>query len=246
MATTKFVGKGTVYFAVGTGPLVSIGNCSKLSLNIAEDKLEMTDYESAGGGIAASISRIKSATLDLTAYSFSPDNLALAIRGSATATASVTAITDEAVVAKAGLNMLARLPSFATGATFTVEPSPSGTAFVEGTDYVRTRSGFTVVAGGGIDPADALHVSYTPLADNIMQGLVSSATEIRCVFEGLNEAESGKPVVVECFKVQLSPAKSLDLIADKWGELALTGTIIKDESKTVSGTSQYFTIKQAS
>jgi hypothetical protein len=246
MATQSFMGKGTVYLQAGTGPLVSIGNVSKLSISVAEDRQDQIDYENAGGGVAETVSRVKSATLDLTGYSFSPENLALAVRGTAAAVTAASVV-DEAVVAvKGSLHVLANIPSFASADTFTVEGGLTDTTmYVEGTDYVRTRSGFTIPSTSTITEGDTLIVNYKSVAGSALQGLVQGAINVRMVFEGLNEANSGKAVIVEAYRVLLSPTKTVDLISDKFGELQLNGTLLKDTTKTAAGASQYFTIKQA-
>lgn len=241
MSTTAFIGKGTVYLQSGTNPLVSVGNVNKLAISIAEDRQEMIDYESAGGGVADSVSRIKSMSLDMNAYSFSASNLEVALRGTSAAT-TATPIVDEAVEAVAGgLHVLAKLPNPIVA--MTVEKGV--TAFVEGTDFIRTRSGFTVPAGSTIVSGDDLLVSYTPFAGNALEGLTQGATNCRLVFEGLNEARSGKPVVLEFYRVQFSPTSGLDLIGDKFADITLKGLVLKDETKVGAGQSQYFTMRTA-
>lgn len=241
MSTKSYIGKGTVYLQIGSNPLVSIGNVSKLGFNISEEKIEQQDYENAGGGVTASVSRIKSVGVDLTGYSFDDTNMALATRGTAAARAGA-AIVDEAVkVVKGGLVTLARLQDL--DATITVEDA--GTPLVEGTDFIRRRSGIEFTATTAIANGTTVDVSYTALADSLIQGLVESAQNVRLVFDGLNEADSGKPVVIEAFKVQFSPTKGLDLIGDAFGTIQLSGTVLKDETKTANGVSQYFTVKKA-
>lgn len=239
--TTGFVGKGKIYLAAGTNPLVAIGNVSKLTLNVTEDKVELQDYETSGGGVIASISRVKSINVSMTANSFSPANLSVALRGTVTANAGTVAIvgeTHEGITA--GLIQLARLPD----ATKTFAVLKGSTPFTEGTDYVITNSGFEVLAGGAIVEGDDLLVSYTPLADNLLQALTTGATDYRFVFEGLNEANSGSPFVVEIYKLQLSPTKTFELISDKFGDLNLEGTVLKDTTKQGTGISQYLRIRQ--
>lgn len=237
----SYVGKGTVYVQVGSNPLVSIGNVSKLGFNISEDKQEMQDYENAGGGVAASISRIKAVTLDLTGYSFSDANLALATRGTTAARLGAPVVDEAIKVSKGGLVTLARLQDLTDDLTIL----NGAVELVEGVDFIRRRAGVEFTAGCSVANNTSVTVDYTALADNLIEGLTTGATTVRFVFDGLNEADSGKPVVIEAYKVQLSPSKNLDLIGDKFGELQLSGTVLKDETKTVAGVSQYFSIKQA-
>ena len=62
------------------------------------------------------------------------------------------------------------------------------------------------------------------------------------VFIGLNEARSGKPVVIEAFKVSHSPA-GLGMIGDDFGGLEFTAKVEKDSSVTGTGMSQFMTSK---
>ena len=243
MSTVSYIGKGTVYLQVGNNPLMSIGNVSKLSVAVAEDRQDMTDYENAGGGIAESVSRVKSASLDMTAYSFSQTNLAQALRGTTGAVTATSVVAEPVTAAVGGLHVLAKLPD--ASVAMTVESAVGATTFVEGTDYVRTRSGFTIPVGSAITDGTALTVDYKSLAGDALQALTNGAVDVRLVFEGLNEARSGKAIVAEFFRVQFSPTKALDLIGDKFSELQLTGMILKDSTKTGAGLSQYMTVRTA-
>lgn len=77
-----------------TGKLAPIGNVSALSLAVSEDTKELLDYTSAGGGTQNKIIRIKSIDASLTLHDISPDNLAIALRGTAGAVTAAT-VTDE-------------------------------------------------------------------------------------------------------------------------------------------------------
>lgn len=80
--TRSFIGKGTLYAGLRTGgPNAPIGNCSALNLAITEDKKELTDFQSAGGGAKDTLSRVTSIEGSVTAHDFSPENLALVLRG---------------------------------------------------------------------------------------------------------------------------------------------------------------------
>ena len=118
-------------------------------------------------------------------------------------------------------------------------------ALTENVDYTRVRAGIIAKAGGKLADGDTVKVSYTAVADNLVQALIESGQEFRLVFDGLNEAKSGKSVVVDVFKFKPNPTASLDLIGDDFGELVIEGDIIKDETKSGAGISQYFTVRLA-
>ena len=86
--TRSFIGKGKIYAGLKTGGVVApIGNVSALSLAISEETKDLLDYTSAGGGKKDSLSRISGIVGTMSARDFSPNNLALVLRG---ATADVT------------------------------------------------------------------------------------------------------------------------------------------------------------
>lgn len=236
-AQHSYIGKGSVY--VDGRP---VGNCTSLSFSPEEETQTLQDYENPGGGALDEVSRITRVGISMTLSNFSPENLALALRGASTAQASVTAIADEAhtVSALGKLVKLDRIPNL--GETLTVkEAGVGGATFDAGVDYDVVGAGIIPKVGGTIAASDELLISYTPVASNLVQAMVASGQEFHFLFDGLNEAKSGKKVIVEAYKVKFSPTAALDLIGDEFGELVLEGALTKDSSKTGVGISQYFT-----
>lgn len=244
--TQAFLGNGTIYIqrrGVLNAPRAPIGNCSDLSFDIADDTKDLQNFE-GGGGIIARVTRIKSVIAKITADSFSPDNVALALRGSSAAQGSTTALVAEAHagLVLGSLVVLDRLPDGAQPLTVHL----GATVIAEAGNYERKRSGLYILPNApDLAPGDDLTVDYTPLADSLVQALTASGLEFQLVFDGLNEAQSGKAVVVTAHRVQFSPAKSLDLISDKFGMLKIEGAVLADEAITGSGLSRYFTVRLA-
>ena len=58
----SYIGIGQVYLATDGGPLLSVGNASSLSFSFDEEKKNLKDYTSPGGGNANSTSRIDMAS----------------------------------------------------------------------------------------------------------------------------------------------------------------------------------------
>ena len=138
--------------------------------------------------------------------------------------------------------MLDRLPNLAQPLTVHL----GATVIAEAGNYERKRSGLYILPNAPDLTAGAdIAVDYTPLADNLIQALTASGLEFQLVFDGLNEAQSGKPVVITAHRVQFSPAKSLDLISDKFGALKIEGAVLADEAITGTGLSRYFTVRLA-
>jgi len=238
MAFSKrsFVGKGKLYLCrFGINNLQRIGNTSKLSLSIDQESKELADYENPGGGIADAITRIKEAKVSLTLHNLNAANLAIAVFGDASAIAAGT-VTDEAHTAHKGA--LLRLAHLAP--TSVVVTNDSGvTTYVAGADYVVSGGGLVIPETSGIADASAIKVSYAYGAQNVIQAITAVGAEYTLAFDGLNEVDSGKPCVVDLWRVRFTPAKSLELIDDDFGKLELEGKLLKDESRP-AGESQYF------
>jgi len=243
MATRSYIGKGKIYlkpYGSAEG-FTAIGNASQLQANIAEDKKELLDYTSAGGGLVNSLVRISSVATSITVHDLSPENLAIALRGTTSATTSVVAIVAESLVCYTGLNPTARIIN--TSVAPVVTSSPAGTTYVAGTDYNISPAGITLI-NDTLD-GDTLLVSYTPVADDLIQALTSSAQEYTLLFDGLNEAASGDAVIIKMHKVKFSPTSALDVIGDDFAGLEMSADVLADTTITTSGLSKYMTIRMA-
>lgn len=245
MASRSFAGKGKVYLKNISQPgskRLCIGNVSKLDIAISEDVHEQKDYMSAGGGIAASFSRISKVEAQFTMHDFSEANMALATRGKF-ASEVAGSVVNETVTAD--LDALVML-DFADAKTVVVKDVAGATTFVEGVDYLVSGAGITPLGTGAIAEGEALHVSYSHGGQSSIEALVSGQDEYEVVFEGLNEADDEKACVVRLYRNKFSPAKNLSFIADDFGVLDLTATVMK--SKNVGDgkkTSSFFKVTYA-
>lgn len=241
-STKAFIGKGSIYIEKrgGTTGLLPIGNCPDFSLSFGEDKKEMKDSEGVGGGVVASLSRISNVTGTVNSFSFSKENLAMALRA-ILKTEGVDPVVDEAHTANA--NAFISLVSIPEMATITVKDEAGTTTYVEGVDYALKSSGFIIMADGNILDGEILHVSYTPKGAVSIEMLMASNDEYRLVFDGLNEAASGDPVEITCHRIKFSPTQGLGLISDDFASLALTFDLLKDESITGMDLSPYARIR---
>ncbi|HFE31937.1 MAG TPA: hypothetical protein ENJ17_01355 [Gammaproteobacteria bacterium] len=240
----SYIGKGSIYLGPfdGSAKARPIGNCAKLELAISEDKKELPDYQNAGGGVANSISRISGIEASITLHDISPENLALAVFGSASAVAAGT-VTDESHTAYLG--GLVRLVNLPDTSTIVVTDSTGTTTYVLDTDYSVNEAGIVPLDTGAIVEGSTILVDYTKKAGNVVQAVVNSGQEFTMTFVGLNEAQSGKPVVVDLFRVKFSPTQGLGFIGDDFAAMDLTGSVLKDTGKTGAGISQYFKVEQA-
>jgi len=240
------MGKGTVYLEEigGSTGLLSIGNCSELNLALNEDKKEQKDYEDAGGAVVNTVSRIDSVTGAITALDISGDNLAKALRG------LVTKVAGAAQSAEAHGSAIA---GALTPTTFVIDHSVAvlvqGTGgtptYVAGDDYELKNNGVVMIADGTntFGVTGALEIDYTSADEIRVEAIADSGKEYKMVFDGLNEADSGKPVLVTVHRVKLNPAQALALITDDFGTLPMAFDILKDASIVGASLSKFFKIQ---
>ena len=238
-----YLGSGKIYArAAGTvAARLEVGNASKLDLTVKEKKEKLGDYTKPGGGTYASVSRIEEVTAQMVLHDLNKTNVARAVFGTASAVAGAT-VTDEVVKAyKGGLSELAHIGPSAV----VVTNSSASTTYVEGVDYEVRPSGIFILDAGAIADATDIKVDYTHLGYSQVEAMTTGAIVLEVLFEGLNEANSGKPVIVDVYRMQLSPTKALALLGDKFSDLQVDAEVLKDPSKTGVGVSQYFKARMA-
>lgn len=236
-----FLGSGRLYLEDLDEPkgLIQIGNCNSLTYEAAAEEIEEPDFTTPGGGLDSSVQRISSLNVNYNARHFKAANMARALYGSATDVAAGT-VTGETHTAYKGALILLANP----GATNVIVKSSDGlTTHVLNTDYTLDPAGFPVILeGGAIVDASTIKIDYSYAKHATIQALVKSGKRFRLVFVGLNEARSGKPVVIEVFKVNHSPA-SLSFIGNEFQGMEFSAKAEKDATKTGAGLSQYMVIK---
>lgn len=274
-----------------------LGNVVSLTENIESERDARTDYQDVAGGELDVDEIISSVAFELVVNDISPQNMALALRGTAEQFASA-AIADEPhvawdrlrvafaylpdpsvviAVAIAATTVHATTTAFAvgesiieagrgyvvtvagtSGATAPTFPDDLGTvvdgtvtwkdvgptAMVLDTDYTRTPHGLLMAAGADARfPTNAgipIEVGYTRNPQWIIEALVNSGEEYEVIYHGLNATDSGNPMVGRYFRAKFSPTSGFNRQGgDSFAEMTLTGTVLKDESRTGAGLSQY-------
>ena len=242
-----FIGKGEIHLQVreAGAALLPVGNCSELTVSFEEDSKSALDFTSPGGGEANSLTRITQFTGNIKHLDISADNLALALRGAVEKVMQGGAVTDEAQPAigvDGELIPFAFLPDAAE--VITVKDAETSAELVAGTDYEVTRIGVRILEGATIGTTGLL-VTYTKDAQEIMQALVAAGKEFRMVFNGLNEAQSGKAVNITIHRMKFSPAQGLSFIGDDFAEMDTGFNALSDSTITGGGVSKHMKVIQA-
>jgi hypothetical protein len=236
-----YLGSGKTYarIAGADAGLIEIGNASSLVIEVKDNKQHLKDYTKPGGGVYASVARIDTATVKMKLFDLNPANVSRALFGGSNLIAAA-AVVDEPVTAYLGALAPLAHPS---PSAVVVTNTAGSTTYAENTDYEVRPGGLYIMDGGAITAGQALKVDYSYAAYSNVQALITGAVTLELHFEGLNEANSGKPVILDVYRVQLSPTKALELLGDKFAELDVEGEVLKDPTKTGVGVSQYFSVK---
>lgn len=245
LADQSYIGKGRVFLApYGGGGGFEVGNVSKLEFSVSEEKKELLDHTSAGGGKRNSLSRITGVNVAMTLHDLNADNLKAAVFGAKASVAAGTVV-DEAITGYLG--GLSRTAFQIDTAVAPVVTHTSGTpTYVAGTDYEVTSAGIIALDGGAITDAQALKIDYTKDAGNVVEALTTTAQEYVLTFVGLNEAQSGKAVTIDIWRIKFGPLSNLSVIGDDFAALELAGEALSDSTKVGASISKYFKVTQAS
>lgn len=232
-----------VYGSVGL-PL-PIGNVLELSLEHDEDIKKQDDMTALGGGTHAEVRRIKDAKVTMKLADLNVVNLSRAIFGESSEKAA-GAVTDEPHIAtQGGLIRLTHIqPTEVTVKKGAIVGSATPVT-AAGNYEVRPEGVFINADSPGVTDSDKLWVSYTYGAYAVIEAMTTKAVELALTFGGLNEADGGKPVVVDIYRASQGITKKLALINKDFGALDVEGTVLLDSTKTGVGISRYYKVSMA-
>lgn len=240
MGEYSYIGKGKVYLSKrGTDKLRFVGNCEKVELSFNEETKELKDFTQAGGGVANSVSRIDKVELGLNLFDYSPENLSLAMFGESSNVAAGSISSEMHILNK---NHLTKL-SHSHVSNVVVTDSLTSSVYQQDVDYEVVNAGIIPLELGGISDGTDVLIDYDYGASDIVHALMNSGDEYRFVFDGLNEAQSGKKVVLEVYRVKFTPAASLSFIGDDFASIEITGTALSYSSFVGNGLSKYFKVE---
>lgn len=237
----SYIGVGPIFMRKigGSGGLVPVGNSSALNFAAQEEARQLRNYKSAGGGMQNEVRRITGVEVSITIHDLSPANLAIALYGSAEAVAGDTVSQEVISVTKGALVKLANPAPTSVVVTEDTDTDPD--TYTVGTDYEVRAGGIWFPSDSSIEGA-TVRVAYEHPGYDVVQALSEAAGEYELLFEGINEARSGKEVVVNAHRVRFGPAANLPLIGDDYAGLELTGNVLADDSQG-QGVSAFFTTK---
>lgn len=220
--------------------LAEIGNVLELTLEHKENVVKQQDMTRLGGGTHAEVRRVEDVEISMKLADLNIINLARATLGTVQGVDAGSATDEAHEAAPGGLLRLAHIAP----AALTVKKGPaaaSATAVAEAGNYeVRPEGLYVLPQAADIQVGDKLWVSYSWGDQAVIEALTTKAVELELVFGGLNEADGGKPCVVDVWRVSQSITKQLALINDKFGALEVSGSVLQDMRRSGSGISRYY------
>jgi hypothetical protein len=219
-----------------------VGNVSALS--IGNETTEFEHKESQSGVRAVDLTLVTeiSVNVNFTMESLISENLALALKGAA-ADVAMGSVTDEVVV---GYHDLWTPVDFIQISAVVLTDSTGLTTYTVDTDYeVDAAAGaFKTLSTGTISDLESLRIDYSYAAQETVNALTISANPIRWArFHGLNTVDSDNPVIVDVYRLEVTPLAELALIQDEIAQMAIEATALSDATRATG--SKFFTITHA-
>lgn len=238
----SYLGSGKIWLREigGSGGLTQVGNASQLNFSVTEETKELKDFTQPGGGTYNEVRRISAVEMSATLHDLNAQNLARALYGAATTEATAT-VPDEAHndIVIGALIPTNFLPSAITAV------KEGSTTLTLNSDYTIEPSGVVILSGGtnALANGDDITITYTKADQDVVQALVNSGKEYELLFDGLNEARSGKRTRVRAWRVKVGALAQLALIGEEYAAMEVTGKLLKDTSISGAGISQYFKVE---
>lgn len=168
--------------------------------------------------------------------------------GSDSGSAVALAAEGNYTVTPTGLQIDGSAPGVTSSSTLWVsyEYTTAGMEVPQAGNYEVRPAGIWVLPDArDIANGDALAVSYQYVDQAVIEALTSSATELQLLFDGINEADSGKPVVVDIWRASQGVASSIALMQESgFAGLQVTGAVLQDSSRQGAGISKYYRVRK--
>lgn len=233
-APSALVGKLYAAPYGGAAPLTPIGNVLEASTEQTESVEKQDDMTMLGGGTHAEIRRVTGVKFTAKVADLNVVNLARAVLGTLSPMDAGTVADVPAVAKLGGLIPLPHINVSDLVVTKGVTPVAAAG------NYELLPEGIFVRAdAAGLADNDAITLSYSYADQVVIEALTTKSPELTFRFAGLNEADSGKPVIFDLWRVSQGVAKQLTLIKTGFGALDIEGEVLQDPTKTGIGISRY-------
>ncbi|KZT11658.1 MULTISPECIES: hypothetical protein [Acidovorax] len=234
-APSGLVGKFYVApFASGGSLLEPIGNVLEASTEQTEEVEKQADMTVLGGGTHAEIRRVTGVKFKAKIADLNIVNMARSLLGTVSPEDAGTVADVPGVVRRGALIPLPHI-------------NVTNLVLKKGTDVIASAGNYDLLPEGiwvradaaGLADADAITYSYSYADQVVIEALTAKAPELQIRFAGLNEADSGRPVVMDMWRVSQGVTKQLSIVKKGFGALDVEGELLQDPSKVGIGISRY-------
>lgn len=231
-----FSGQGRVYLAARDSSgnpqaMRWVGNVPDLKVTLNIDTVEHKESYSGQRLTDLQLIRGKDGEFSCTLEDFSVENLELTLYGTTTTTTS-SSVSNET------------LPTVAVGETWLLaNPFVSSVSIVDsaGTPKTLPSTQYTVhenqgaitfndITTGG-PYTQPFKVSYTRAGSKRVAMFRSAQPEVWLRFDGLNTADGNKPIILDLYRVAITPTRDLSMISEELQRFELTGRVLADLTK---------------
>lgn len=233
------LGKGQLFFdrydvnGVSTG-FKHMGNIETLEISTSDDKVQKFSSMTAGAPLYKEVNRRRSATLNITGDEFHPENMALITMGEvSTLVQPATAVVAEPVSPTTikGMYFMTKLLGPISAITVTFGATPG----VLGVDYAVLNANIgllRILPGTAL--TGAVTIGYTPTAYTSLNGPQvvhgGSAGVIQGALRFIGDPSTGPEMIMDVWRVNISPNGAVGLISDDFATLGLTAAILDDSA----------------
>lgn len=236
-----FSGQGKLYVS----PIVAgvpgafrwFGNTPSYKVQFSTSKKQHKESSTGQRLLDNTLTTENKATVSAELEAFSEDNLALAVRGAATAIASGTVVTGTPDICPADTLKVGEMWPLRHQmvSTVVIKDSASTPVTVNSADYIVDPTFGTVTFGNIGSYTQPFKASYSYAAVKSTGFFTQPITEVALRFHGLNTVTGDtRRVLVETYRVALDPTKELGLISDDYGKFVLDGDGLQDPTRNAS------------
>jgi len=212
------------------------GNVAALSLDLKTDVLE--HYESTTGqrGLDLRMVKQKNASVSMTVEEFTKENLALALYGTYNPVTGSTVSTETVSTPLPTLGDRYFLAHQNVSDVVLTDSTGTPVTLVNGTHYTVDEDFGAITFLSVATLTAPIKAAYTYGAVTDVGIFTAPLPERFLRLEGINTADSNKPVLVELYRVAFSPLKNLGLITDDLNKFELEGSLLADSTKPYDAT----------
>lgn len=230
-----YSGQGKVFAAPvvsgAPGAFIDLANVPALNLQFSTTVVEHQESTSGQRLVDGRLITKKDTKFSADLEEFSAENFALGLYGQSSVIAAGT-VTAEALPTGLMAGDSARLAQQQVSAVTVKDSAATPATLVLGTDYTVDSAATGRIkflnVGAYLQP---FKVDYSYAGGTNVNMFTQPAPERWLRFEGLNTADSDKPVLIEIYRAVGDPFAQMDLISQNYGKFTWAGSALYDATK---------------